>query len=86
MEADTCNCCPKLFDDAYACATAWLTAWDSQGTHRTGTAGAGALWLADEVAGLGVETTTEVFELNRLVRVACYLELDGERISGGAGI
>src|SRR5215467_879481 len=35
--------------------------------HRTGTAGdkAGALWLAREAAGLGVEVTTETFGLDR---------------------
>src|SRR5580692_6416128 len=72
------------FDDAKARAVAWLTAWDSQGIHRTGTTGdeAGALWLAREAAGLGVDVTKEVFELDRLDPVACYLELDGKRISG----
>jgi hypothetical protein len=72
------------FDEARARAVAWLTAWDSQGVHRTGTAGdeAGAVWLAHEAAGLGVEVGSEVFELDRLDPVACYLELDGERISG----
>jgi hypothetical protein len=74
---------PRDFDEAKARAVAWLTAWDSQGVHRTGTIvdEAGALWLADEAAGLGLEVTTEVFELDRLDPVACYLELDGERIS-----
>ena len=45
------------FDDAKTRAVAWLTAWDSQGAHRTPTTGdeAGALWLAHEVARLGVE-------------------------------
>ena len=48
---------PRNLDDAKARAVTWLTAWDSQGVHRTGTAGdeAGACWLADEAAGLGVE-------------------------------
>jgi len=71
------------FDDAKARAVAWLTAWDSQGAHRTATTGdeAGALWLAHEAAGLGVEVATEAFALDRLHPVACYLELDGERIS-----
>ncbi|MGC2202981.1 MAG: hypothetical protein WA633_22935 [Stellaceae bacterium] len=70
------------FDEAAARAVAWLTAWDSQGHHRTGTSGdvAGALWLAHEAAGLGVDVTTEVFQLSRLDPVACHLELDGERI------
>jgi hypothetical protein len=63
-------------------AVRWLSAWDAQGTHRTATAGdeAGALWLAYEAAGLGVEVVNEAFELDRLEPVACYLELDGERI------
>ena len=71
------------FDEARARAVAWLTAWDAQGAHRTATTGdeAGAIWLAQEAAGLGVEVGTEVFELDRLDPVACYLELDGERIS-----
>jgi hypothetical protein len=61
-----------------------LTAWDAQGAHRTATTGdeAGAVWLAQEAAGFGVEVGTEVFELDRLDPVACYLELDGERIPG----
>jgi hypothetical protein len=70
------------FDEARMRAVAWLTAWDSQGVHRTGTTGdeAGAVWLAHEAAGLGVEVGSEGFELHRLDPVACYLELDGERI------
>jgi hypothetical protein len=61
-----------------------LIAWDAQGAHRTATTGdeAGAVWLAHEAAGFGVEMGTEVFELDRLDPVACYLELDGERIPG----
>ena len=75
---------PHPFDEAKARAVTWLTAWDSQGVHRTGTAGdeAGASWLAHEAAGLGVEVASEVFTWNRLDPVACYLELDGERIPG----
>jgi hypothetical protein len=70
------------FDEARRRAVAWLTAWDSQGAHRTATVGdeAGANWLAHEAAGLGAEVGTEIFELDRLEPVACYLELDGERI------
>jgi hypothetical protein len=62
----------------------WLAAWDSQGIHRTGTIcdEAGALWLARQAAGLGFDVTKEVFELDRLDPVACYLELDGKRIPG----
>src|SRR5215472_14499304 len=74
---------PHSLDEAKARAAAWLTAWDSQGHHRTGTTGdeAGALWLAHEVIGFGVDVATEAFTLKRLDPVACYLELDGERIS-----
>jgi hypothetical protein len=72
------------FDEAKARAVAGLTAWDSLGPHGTGTTGdeAGARWLAAEAVRLGAEVTTEVFELGRLHPVACYLELDGERIPG----
>jgi hypothetical protein len=71
------------FDEARARAVAWLTAWDSQGAHRTATTGdeAGVIWLAHAASGLGVEVATEVFELDRLDPVACYLEMEGERIS-----
>jgi hypothetical protein len=59
-----------------------LTAWDSQGVHRTATSGdeAGAQWLSDEAARLGVEVTSEVFALDRLDPVVSYLELGDERI------
>ena len=54
---------PNSFEGAKTRAVARLTAWDSQGAHRTGTTGdeAGALWLAHQAAGVGVEATTEVF-------------------------
>lgn len=63
-------------------AARWLTAWDGQGWHRTATSGdeAGARWLRDEVAALGVEPFFEEFSLDRLDPVAAYLELGGERI------
>ena len=89
---------PRTSDEARARAVSWLTAWDAQGVHRTATAGdaAGALWLAGEAAGFGVEVSTEVFQLERLDPVACCLELDGEHISavpafdapatGGSGV
>ena len=75
---------PRDFEDAKARAVTWITTWDSQNLHRTGTASdeAGALWLTQEAAALGVEVTSEVFKLDRLEPVACYLELDSERISG----
>jgi hypothetical protein len=75
---------PPLSDHATARAISWLTAWDSQGTHRTATCGdqAGADWLAAEAAALGVEAATETFALDRLDPVACYLELSGRQIPG----
>jgi len=59
---------PDLFDETKARAVAWLTAWDSQGHHRTGTTGdeTGALWLEHEAAGFGVDVATEAFTLKRL--------------------
>lgn len=63
-------------------AMRWLMAWDSQGWHRTATAGneAGAQWLRDEAAALGCEPFFEEFSLDRLDPIAAYLELGGERI------
>ena len=74
---------PDLFDETKARAVAWLTAWDSQGHHRTGTTGdeASALWLTHEAARFCVDVGFEEFQLHRLDQVACYLELDGNRIS-----
>jgi hypothetical protein len=63
-------------------AAAWLSAWDSQGIHRTATAGdeAGAAWLANEAALLGADVAREAFTLDRIDPVDAYLELDGTRI------
>lgn len=63
-------------------AEEWLRAWDSQGTHRTGTAGdeAGAAWLAREAAALGADVTSEMFALDRIDPVDVCLEVDGVRI------
>jgi hypothetical protein len=65
-------------------AAAWLSAWDSQGIHRTATAGdeAGAAWLIQEATGLGAAPAAEDFALDRLDPVATYFECDGERIPG----
>ena len=65
-------------------AVAWLTAWDSQGIHRTATAGdeAGANWLMHEAARLGATPGVEDFALDRLDAVDAYVECDGERIQG----
>ena len=74
----------SLSDDAIVRAAAWLQAWDSQGIHRTATAGdqAGADWLIEEAAALGAAPVVEKFALDRLDPVDTYLELDGVRISG----
>jgi hypothetical protein len=74
----------RLSDDATARASAWLRAWDSQGIHRTATAGdqAGADWLIEEAAGLGAAAAVEAFALDRLDPVDTYLELEGARIPG----
>lgn len=65
-------------------AASWLRAWDSQGIHRTGTAGdkAGAEWLAREAAALGASVSIETFELNRIDPVSCWIESAGSRIEG----
>ena len=70
--------------DATTRATAWLKAWDSQGTHRSATVGdqAGADWLIREAAGLGAAPEVETFALDRLDPVDVYVEFDGTRIPG----
>jgi hypothetical protein len=65
-------------------ATAWLRAWDSQGFHRTASAGdeAGAAWLAAEAEKLGAAPAIEEFVLDRLDPVVAHVEIEGERIAG----
>jgi hypothetical protein len=74
----------RLSDDPTTRAIAWLTAWDSQGVHRTGTAGdqAGADWLMQEAARIGAAPEVEKFALDRLDPIDAYLECDGLRIPG----
>jgi hypothetical protein len=74
----------RLSDDATTRGIAWLTAWDSQGLHRTATAGdqAGADWLIREAAGIGAAPEVEKFALDRLDPIDVYLECDGLRIPG----
>jgi hypothetical protein len=74
----------RLSDDATIRAIAWLTAWDSQGIHRTATVGdqAGADWLVQEAASLGAAPAVEKFALDRLDPVDAYLEFDGARVLG----
>src|SRR5438067_8325015 len=71
-----------FFDDAEQRAARWLAAWDTQGIHRTATAGgrAGAAWLTREAAGLGAAVSVEEYALDRLDPVAAFLEIDGKRI------
>src|SRR6266436_2808115 len=74
----------SMTDDGTARAIAWLSTWDSHGVHRTATAGdkAGADWLTGEVARLGAAPTIELYALDRLDPVDCYLECGGARIPG----
>jgi hypothetical protein len=71
-------------DDGATRAAVWLSAWDSQGIHRTATTGdeAGATWLLREAAGLGAAPATEGFALDRLDPISAYFECDGERMPG----
>ena len=70
--------------DPEARATAWLAAWDGQGTHRTGTVGdaAGADWLTREAASVGADVTFEDFTLDRVDPVEAYLAIEGTRFDG----
>src|SRR5262249_56738801 len=70
--------------DSTARAVEWLSAWDSQGTHRTGTVGdeAGADWLAREASRLGAAPATEEFVLDRFDPSDAYLEFADARIPG----
>ena len=81
ISTDPGNC---LSDDAIARATAWLRAWDSQGVHRTATAGdeADADWLIQESTGLGAKPAVEEFGLDRLDPVDAHLESEGARVPG----
>lgn len=65
-------------------AAAWLRAWDSQGTHRTATAGdnAGAEWLAEAARALGAAVAIEPFTLSRIDPVSCWIEAGDARIEG----
>jgi hypothetical protein len=71
-------------NDELSRATGWVKDWDSQGIHRTATAGdeAGAAWLMHEVARFGTTPTVEEFALERLDPIECYLEVGGDRIAG----
>jgi hypothetical protein len=64
----------RLSDNATTRAIAWLTAWDSQGVHRTATSGdeAGADWLIREATGIGAAPEVEKFALDRLDPIDAY--------------
>jgi hypothetical protein len=70
--------------DGMTRAIAWLTAWDSQGIHRTATAGdaSGAEWLTREAVDLGAGPALEEFAVDRLDPIEAYLEFDTTRIPG----
>lgn len=71
--------------ESEARARGWLQAWDSQGVHRTATAGdeAGATWLEREAAAIaGPLVKSEVFDFERIDTLEAYLEFEGERIVG----
>ena len=65
-------------------AAEWLRAWDSQGIHRTATAGdeAGAAWLAAEAERAGATVRREAFRLDRIDPQRGFVEIDGQRIEG----
>lgn len=62
----------------------WLRAWDSQGTHRTGTQGdqAGADWLFAQAIALGAEPVFEPFPMDRIDPVETFLEIGATRFPG----
>ena len=62
----------------------WLETFDSQGNHRTGTAGdnASAEWLVREAAKFGVKAKIEPFPFNRVDPQSAYLSLADRRIDG----
>ena len=70
--------------DAYDRAAGWLKTWDSQGPHRSGTAGdhAGADWLTIEARALGAQITQESFALARLDPGDTYLQVGDTRVPG----
>ncbi len=70
--------------DDEARAAGWLRAWDSQGTHRTATAGdeAGAEWLAAEARAIGATIAFEPFPVSRIDVDIASVEIEGERIAG----
>lgn len=62
----------------------WLEEFDSQGNHRTGTAGddASAEWLVREAGKFGVKAARENFPFNRVDPQSAYLAVGDRRIDG----
>ncbi|MGE3335294.1 MAG: M28 family peptidase [Rhodospirillaceae bacterium] len=62
----------------------WLQTFDSQGNHRTATAGdhASAEWLVAEAKSFGVEAALENFPLERVDVQAAYVTIGDRRIEG----
>jgi hypothetical protein len=61
-----------------------LTAYDAQGTHRTGTDvdRASGQWLSARTEAMGVSTRLEPFAVNRLDVRGAYFEIGDRRIQG----
>lgn len=61
-----------------------IQAYDSQGDHRTATAGdtASAHWLVDEARKAGAEALLEPFGLCRVDPRSCYVSATSRRIDG----
>lgn len=62
----------------------YVQAYDSQGNHRTATAGdiAAAQWLQAEIRAMGVTPQLEDFAIDRVDPGPAYLEIGGRRIDG----
>ena len=71
-------------DEKQSRVARWFQQYDSQGTHRTGTAGdkRSADWLAAEARKFGVRPTLESFALDRVEPLNCYIDAGGQRIEG----
>lgn len=69
---------------AMTAAETWLRAWDSQGTHRTGTEGdqAGAEWLFEQARALGAAPVFESFPMDRIDPIETFLEIGDVRFPG----
>lgn len=75
---------PQSESSAEARLSAAVQAYDSQGDHRTATAGdiAAAKWLAAQAREAGATVALESFELSRVDPVACYLRAGDRHVDG----